>query len=761
MKKKLLFFFFLSSRLLFCQNEEITNTYVNTFNTYFYPFGSNPTNQNSQSYNPHLQFSLFYPPGINGCLPINNDNNPYNDSRFNIINYDFPQVNGWSPDLYCNKGIENGPGINNSGSVRVSIRGIDDNAGGIPNDGSDDRSRVEFVYYPKHYKEGVGYTSDVLNEIYYYRWNFFIPNDSTFPDMVVDYDGNGSRDSFHIISQFHQPDWVEKFDPVTGIRISDMSEKLNLIEGDQPPIFINYLHEPDAPDNKRDIVFLYGYRNSNDSIQTGSTLDRSSNFRLVDGINKGEWNTIILKIKWSPLDEVGYMKAWVNDETVFGNPNETQNEISNPNYQTTTPEIIKGANMVLSQEGNAISNFMQMGHYRKYLDTEATIIFDDLIITQNEEFAFNGFKTKLEESYCGTTLDSSYIIKAKKLPKIDEYKFKFEVVGNSNQVIEISQNNNSYNLNDNSFFQPNKQYKVYVAVKVKGESTFRSYNEDYCIVTTPYLTNLISDYCGGTLDITDMHLTCKEILNATNYKFRFTTENNQTFWIDSPTPTIYIRSNPNFYINKKYFVQVRAQGDHFDYAYGEGCNFRIPQYTRLMYKYCNSIIGTGDILECYKIPNEENYKFRFENEDGNLTWIDSNSGLIQLPYSSFFSTGEILNVDVRASGGYDESCDIFINNQGGIYYKNSSEDFQTDIQIYPNPITRAYFNIDAYFTEKPVNLNLYLMDVNGRVVQKFNLPKNKTQLKERLMINKNVRTGIYFLMIESENSKTIKKIIIH
>ena len=486
MKTKFFFIIFSHVSVLYSQTEEFKNTYVYTFNNYFYPWGNNPTETTSKWYNPYLQFSLSYPGNgypypQPGCLTCNSDTcNRYIKSRFNIINYNFI-VGEKYPDLYCNRGIEKGEGINNSGSIRVSIRGINDKSGGI-RDSNNFRSRVEFLYFPKHYDDNTGYTANIENQTYYYRWSFFIPDDSRFKDTVL-YNGNNAK-SWHIISQFHYANhYMEKFDPIKGIRITEryQSDTVLLKSGDQPAIFISYGHKVNAHNNKRDINFLYGYRNTD--IQTGSNKDRSSNFKLVDGINKGEWNTIILKIKWSPYDNIGYMRVWVNGNVVYGDIKEINTEISNPNYQTKTPEIIKGANMLVTQDGKILSNFMQMGHYRGYLDTEATIIFDDLIITQDSSIAFNGFKTKLKPEYCGKVLNNwDFNLQAIPIPEISKYKFRFEKISteniknkqNLNNILEIEKETNNYNLLENkSFFNPNNSYTVKVFVKVKGEEMYR------------------------------------------------------------------------------------------------------------------------------------------------------------------------------------------------------------------------------------------------------------------------------------------------
>lgn len=711
------------------QNEEITNTYVNTFNQYFYPFGDNYFNENSCWYNPYGQFRIHYPTNISGCQPNGN-------SRFNLINIDYLSNlcyygnNVYKPGLYCDDRHEIGPGINNSGSVRVTIKNGGDNGAGA----NWPRSRVEMCYYPKHFN-GTAYTADVENETYYYRWSFFIPNDGSFPDKET-------PNSFHIISQFHQVNWVETFDPVTGVRTSDPINNPVDLMSMQAPLHIVYAHEENAPDNKRNIHFLYGYRPDNGP--TGGLEDRSSGFKIIDGITKGAWNTIILKIKWSPYDNIGFIRAWVNGQIGYNSNHAICCEPNNPNYGTTSPEKIYGANMNLTENGFPVSNYMQMGHYRAYLNTKASIYFDDLIITQDSLFAFNGFKTKLTSQFCDVDLSENLTIEATPLPKISKYKFKFSQINGPPFQLSptMIRDDNLYNiLDDESYFKPGETYSVEIAVKVEKETSYRNYHTS-CTITIPTQTKLQSEFCDLTLDITNMEIKCSPIPNATNYKFRFTYDNTQTI-VNSSVPSINLLDYNFIKPNKTYSVDIKVQGNNFDYPYGTSCSITTPFQTKIVDERCNSIwrFYTSNIrLSCYAVPNATNYKFRFK--DGITThWLNSSVPFIDLGNIAWFQYDKWYDVDVSVQGAdfylaYGECCPIYVYSKKLSLAHTCGVWLQKPHNIYPNPFTSSISIENADPTEK-----YQLFDYQGNMVREGNfLDSSDIELPS-------LKKGLYFIRI--------------
>ncbi len=95
----------------------------------------------------------------------------------------------------------------------------------------------------------------------------------------------------------------------------------------------------------------------------------------------------------------------------------------------------------------------------------------------------------------------------------------------------------------------------------------------------------------------------------------------------------------------------------------------------------------------------------------------------------------------------------FANNKGIITNekKNNSIEFQPIDAIYPNPTT-GIVNIE--FSNSLLNSNISILDINGKVVQKYKA--NGVKLTCNLSA---LATGVYFVSIENKGVIISKKIV--
>ena len=78
----------------------------------------------------------------------------------------------------------------------------------------------------------------------------------------------------------------------------------------------------------------------------------------------------------------------------------------------------------------------------------------------------------------------------------------------------------------------------------------------------------------------------------------------------------------------------------------------------------------------------------------------------------------------------------------------------SSFKIFPNP-TRSSFSIERDSNSSNIKMNLQLLNIFGEVVYSKILEANKN------IVNFELAAGIYFVKIIDEESKMIKKLIVH
>lgn len=490
----------------------------------------------------------------------------------------------------------------------------------------------------------------------YVKWELFIPNDEEFIETLV---GTSYHKLFQLKphtmdSSTNTPYDIDPFGTIAALDLiysEDASAKRDLYFWVDPPSIVR---------DRMNGIISEEYRLSN-----------RKRMKINEGIEKGKWNQILLKISPSSQSN-GYFQFWINHKPVvldgtdvytdpnYSVPYVTFNTSLN-NDETLSPFKLFVENIVVTNiTKEPVPYGLKFGHYRKPQTTTQSMYIDGLSIT-NEMPPFTAIATKLKNRFC-----------------------------------------------------------------------------------------------GAILPIEDLILECDEVAGALNYKFKFeSVDSNEEIFINSSSTAIDIRNDERFSPNKTYRVRVRAQGNSFDFDYGEVCEITIPSYTKLKPIFCGNTRFVNSSISCYHIPGSQGYKFRFTNKFNQSYWIDSYSNEITIPNDPFFDVEGEFVVHVREINfDYNDPCSITIK-KSSISSRSTNYDIlnrnDENINLYPNPIFQ--FLIIPEFDEN-IEVNIY--DMMGKQVYKEKVLKGQTKINIE-----NLSSGTYLLkVITSKNifqSKILKR----
>ncbi len=126
-------------------------------------------------------------------------------------------------------------------------------------------------------------------------------------------------------------------------------------------------------------------------------------------------------------------------------------------------------------------------------------------------------------------------------------------------------------------------------------------------------------------------------------------------------------------------------------------------------------------------------------------------------YNDNFPSGNgACNEDHHSEYGETEDYTLIIkkttNNTDN---QNIKSNFIEDVKIVPNPVTENIIYFRSKYSVK--NLNVFLYDINGRLVERHKI--NKNSAIKSIQIQKH-QSGMYLLILESEGLYTTRKIIL-
>ena len=474
---------------------------------------------------------------------------------------------------YSWKLINLGPGIllNQDKALKLTVHQNDH-----PQNAMAPLSRTEITYL----------LTNENNRTYYYSWRVYIPNDSEF----VDEDGG-----WHMLAQVLSAEQDINGNPVTQRKI----------------LAFTYAHDENSFHDDRMISFLLS------DLQSSNFNKKRYRVNVPDGIKKGEWNEIVCKVNWSPLDmgtfSPGSYEFWVNRKPLVINSSSTSNgtttflcgygNMNDPN------EVFELSNVVTSNQGHPAYNYFKFGSYRSPQVKTVSTYTDDVRISY--DFPPEKNKTHLINEYCDKSFELGEDLKliAHEVGAATDYKFRLSQNG-----VPI------YYLNSQSvtpevslkWINGGETYDVDVKAMING--SYQLYGKT-CQITLPSNTKVMDDQCAQTLSTAEL-LYGYPIGNANNYKFRFVNLNtNAHYWRNSNNSNHWVSLNG--IPNGIYAVQVRVQGVDFDFNYGQSCIITILQ-SRAAQNTGESLSLNSNTPILYPNPVRKSFKMAIEKNIINL-----------------------------------------------------------------------------------------------------------------------------------------------
>lgn len=414
----------------------------------------------------------------------------------------------------------------------------------LGSDPADGRRRSEMLY---KLPEMEGNTS-------YIQWSFFIPKTQEFPDVNE--------------NPINDPPYYHK---IFQILVSDLDPNGNPYSGNPtyPLVGIEYKHNPQASlgVDTRDLYIQIESPNQ--------TPSRHYRLTVEDAIEKGVWNDITYKTKWSNDDAVGFVELFINGLPLVVKPGTNPPDSGNSYIATLVvdpnpavdPYKIECATIDITDSRVGKANDIKFGHYRRNLPGSHAIYIDDIEVSdfdpKNEPDPI-----KLVSGDCNVAIpidNQNITCDDLTLEGVTNYKFRFEHNGTYYWANSAT---NTLNLLDQSFLQPQTTYNV--QVRAQG-ADFDIVYGDICSITMPHQTKVRINDC--VLNSTQYNGTIRALTvnNTTKYKFRFRDTDTQALYYGNTTSHILTPSSVVGIVeDRTYEVHVRAM-EPLIFNYGDGC----------------------------------------------------------------------------------------------------------------------------------------------------------------------------------------------
>jgi hypothetical protein len=354
-------------------------------------------------------------------------------------------------------------------------------------DKNDERSRTEIALLNHEINDG---------DNYFYSWDLFIPTNQNFTKFTTSVSEN-----YYVIMQWHEagdgvPTYCLKGDNIRTARAFPLTLRLVPTSLDK--------------DLKMDLHLKYGTTygpgNSSNDGDICPQDPHSKGYRehIIDkAIKMGEWNHIVMQIKWSIEGSSAFIRMWINDLPVINDNNIQQykrNEANPDLYlgrENVEASILGGVPLLYTRMENGVEivekNYQKLGHYRKNYNSVNTIIVDNYRITS--EYPPKPFTTCLTDNFCNKelSLGENYPLETYEISPVDNYLFHFEedLTQTSNEVTNY---NHILNLVEEKWVRAGKTYNIKVRA-LNDLNNGRGFEfGKTCKVTIPERTRLFDIY---------------------------------------------------------------------------------------------------------------------------------------------------------------------------------------------------------------------------------------------------------------------------
>lgn len=453
-----------------------------------------------------------------------------------------------------------------SKSLNITVQGNDHPSMAVKTDG---RTRAEVALLNHPIKN---------DDVYFYSWDLFIPKGQTF------YQNNDPEVDYYIIAQWLTP---------------EVNSVLNYCAETKPlrtfPVSLRIVPES-INDSKADLKLKYGTTYGPGVCSKNGVICEedpySRGFReyfIKDAIKIGEWNHIVVQIRWNFDGNFAFIRMWINEFPV-----KNDFEINDYISCETNPDLylgkIEGEASTLGgvpllythlENGKEVieQNYPKLGHYRKNYHTTNRIYIDNYRITT--EYPPKPFTTTLTDKFCNKELapGQEYKLEAYEIAPSDYYTFNFKDEA-TNQINEIMSYSNYIDLINQDWVRANDKYDVSVkAVNRLNNGSGFDYGRS-CKVQIPGNTNLEDYYTSKSISNPYIMRRNETIYayplpGATDYLFKITDTQNPEYeiWIPGNGKDINslnlsrisgIKENSTYQISVK---AARVENEKDTYAY--------------------------------------------------------------------------------------------------------------------------------------------------------------------------------------------------
>jgi hypothetical protein len=324
------------------------------------------------------------------------------------------------------------------------------------------------AYYPRS-RSQVTFLLD-NREPLFISYQIYIPNND---ELIENYE----KDVYHIIQQFQVTLW----NPNTQTPYNLDTFNKN---GDNVKIYdalgILTLNYSKSEKNIRELEF---WSNSLENIKkhifgeidNEEFIKRRNRMKIKNGIEKGKWNEIIMKINFSEKFEEGYYQFWVNRNPVvldsIGNQSYNEHYTSPHLNSKEEPFKFHTGFILYSTDKNPqrVPSLLKLGHYRQNTEYSQSIYYDNLRLWNRFPVDFTDTlgQTQIVKEQCDRKMtENDLILYAYDDPEADGYFFRFKNIKNGKFKI-FKSDGPAVDLRKKRLLKGRKTYEV--DVRTTGE----------------------------------------------------------------------------------------------------------------------------------------------------------------------------------------------------------------------------------------------------------------------------------------------------
>jgi hypothetical protein len=263
--------------------------------------------------------------------------------------------------------------------------------------------------------------------------------------------------------------------------------------------------------------------------------------------------------------------------------------------------------------------------------------------------------------------------------------------------------------------------------------------------------------CGTILASMTTPIYCGQIVNATAYRFEFTT-GGVSKTIDSATNNVQINNLTGVAYGTAYSVRVAAQVAGSWQAYGTACTVTTPAAsTQIRTNQCGTTLTTKwSILYCGAVTGATAYRFEWTNGGTVLTYT-STSASMQLGNYTGWAVNTTYSVRVAVQFGgtwqaYGSACNI--KSPATNARQMGENAVSLTVKAIPNPFETEYVLMAQGGNQSPVQVSVY--DMLGKQIEQFSVEANEL---ENRSLGGNYTSGIYNVMISQGDDQQVVRII--